>query len=95
MKRIALFILLIFATVQVVPGLKACISDHPVSVVFAMDEEKHGEKSPVEFQKDKKTGSTYHQLADLLSYQLNTAFHVAEKILPAPCLEQPTPPPNC
>ena len=95
MKRIALFILLIFATVQIVPGVNACITDDPASVVFTKDEEKHAEKSSIEFQKDKKINPAYHQLADLLSQQLNTAFHVAEKILPAPCLEQHTPPPNC
>ena len=95
MKKIALFILFLFATVQVIPGLQAIFSDQICSVIFNMDEEKNGEKTVDASQKFKKEYTDYYQLSAMLSLRLQTAFHLTEQILPAPSLERLTPPPNC
>ena len=95
MKKIALFILLLFAIVQVIPGLQAMFSNQVCSVIFNVDEEKNGEKTVDGHQKFNKEYSDFCQLSDILSQRLTIAFHLTEKILPAPSLEQLTPPPNC
>ena len=46
MKKIALFILLLFAFVQVIPGLQAMFSDQVCSVIFNVDGRKT-EKKPL------------------------------------------------
>ncbi|HPH31920.1 MAG TPA: hypothetical protein PLB49_08715 [Chitinophagaceae bacterium] len=94
MKKIALFILLLFATVQVIPGMQALFSDRNGSVIFNVDEEKNGEKTVDTSQKINKEYSDYCQLSAILSQRLLTAFHLSEQILPAPSLERLTPPPN-
>ncbi len=95
MKKIALFILLLFSTVQVIPGLQAMFSDRTSSVIFNVDEEKNGEKTVDGSQKYHKEYSDYCQLSAILSQRLHIAFHLTEQILPAPSLERLTPPPNC
>lgn len=95
MKKTALFILLLFATVQVIPGLQALFSDRTSSVVFNVDEEKNGEKTVDSSQKFQKEYADYCQLSDMLSLRIQIAFHLTEQILPAPSLEMLTPPPNC
>ena len=95
MKKIALFILLLFATVQVIPGLQAMFSERSSSVIFNVDEEKNGEKTVDASQQFNKEYSDYCQLSAILSQRLHIAFHLTEQILPAPSLERLTPPPNC
>lgn len=95
MKKIALFILLLFGTVQVVPGLKAMFSDGISSVIFNVDEDKNGEKTTDSGKKITKEYSDYQQLSAILSLRLHIAFQLTEQILPAPSLERLTPPPNC
>jgi hypothetical protein len=94
MKKMALFLLLLFTTVQVLPGIKGLFSDHMNAVVFNPDEEKTGEKAN-ECKKDSKEYPAYQQLAALFSLKINTAFQLSAIILPAPSLEKLTPPPNC
>ncbi len=95
MKKIALFILLLFATVQVIPGLKAMFSEQLSSVIFNVDEDKNGEKTVESNKKYNKEYPDYDQLSAILSLRLHIAFQLTEKILPAPSLERLTPPPNC
>lgn len=95
MKKIALFILLLFGTVQAVPGLKAIFSDRTSSVIFNVDEDKNGEKTADSSKKISKEYSDYQHLSQILSLRLHIAFQLTEKILPAPCLERFIPPPNC
>ncbi len=95
MKKIALFILLLFATVQVIPGLKAMFSDRISSVIFNVDEDKNGEKTADSIKKITKEYPDYQQLSAILSLRLRIAFQLTEQILPAPSLERLTPPPNC
>ena len=95
MKKIALFILLLFGTVQVVPGLNAMLSDPASSVIFNVDEDKNGEKTVDSSKKIAKEYPDYLQLSAILSLRLHIAFHLTEQILPAPSLERLTPPPNC
>lgn len=95
MKKIALFILLLFATVQVVPGVQAFFSDFSQGLVFNVDEEKNSEKSAADNQKEKKEYPAYESISAALTHRLNTALHLADKLAPAPYLEMLTPPPNC
>jgi len=95
MKKIALLILLLFATVQVIPGLKAMFSEQLSSVIFNVDEDKNGEKTTDSIKKYNKEYPAYHQLSAILSLRLHIAFQLTEQILPAPSLERLTPPPNC
>ncbi len=95
MKKIALFILLLFAVVQVLPGLQSMFSERSSSVIFNVDEEKNGEKTVDASQQFNKEYSDYCQLSAILSLRLHIAFHLTEQILPAPSLERLTPPPNC
>ncbi|MBL7742925.1 MAG: hypothetical protein JNN00_05550 [Chitinophagaceae bacterium] len=93
MKKIAWFLLVLFATVQVVPGLRSFFNDSRV-VVFNIDEEKSTEKSVSEELKEKKDYTSYQSLVSLCTQKLNTAFHIADDILQAPCIEKHNPPPN-
>ncbi len=95
MKKIALLILLLFAIVQVIPGMQAMLSHQMCSVIFIVDEEKNGEKTVDVHQQFNKEYSDFCQLSNMLSQRLTIAFHLTEKILPAPSLEKLTPPPNC
>jgi len=95
MKKMALFFLLLFTTVQVLPGIKGIFSDNMNTVVFNLDEEKQTEKSQVECQKDKKEYISYQRISVVLTQKLHTALHLADKLSPAPYLEMLTPPPNC
>lgn len=92
MKKIATILLLIFGLVQVAPAFHTICTD-TVSV-FMADEEKSDEKTDQTEKKDKKDYPFSSTQARTLSQQINTAFHLAEKIESHPCLEKPTPPPN-
>jgi len=91
MNKIATILLLIFTLIQAGPMVTSFFSDP--TVVFFVDEEKAGEKTETE-KKEKKDYSFVDSATNELSFKINTALHVAEKILTHPCLEMPTPPPN-
>ena len=93
MKKIAWLILMLFATVQVVPGLQSFFNDSS-AVLLNIDEEKSSEKSLSEELKEKKDYASYQSLVSLYTQKLNTAFHVADDILQAPFIEKLNPPPN-
>lgn len=91
MRKIAVIFLVMFSLVQAGPAVTALFS--PSVPVFLVDEEKADEKTETE-QKLKKDFTVFADHVSALSRQLNTAFHLAEKILAAPCIEKNTPPPN-
>lgn len=93
MKKLAWFILFLFASVQVIPGVRGFFQDSKV-IVFTIDEEKNTDKTISEDLKEKKDYTAYSSLSSQLTDRINTAFHVAEKILPAPSLDPTNPPPN-
>lgn len=95
MKKIALFILLLFATVQVVPGVLAFSSKYSQGLVFNEYEDKNADKSPSDNKKEEKEYPAYESISAALTNRLNTALHLADKLAPAPYLEMLTPPPNC
>lgn len=94
MKKIALFLLLIFTTVQVIP-LAFSIMDADKTLIFNIDEEKNNEKgSSVDEKKEKK---------DILALLLSPVFETKRKTSVSleigllhltPFLEKNTPPPN-
>lgn len=94
MKKIALFLLLIFTAVQVIP-LAFSIMDVGKTLIFNIDEEKNNDKgSSVDEKKEKK---------DILALLLSPVFEAKRKtsvtpdkgLLPyTPFLEKNTPPPN-
>lgn len=91
MRKIAVILLVLFALVQAGPAVTALFS--PSVPVFLVDEEKADDKTETE-QKLKKDYTCFADHITAFSRELNTAFHLAEKILAAPCIEKNTPPPN-
>lgn len=94
MKKTALFILLIFSLVQVLPALSSVVCENN-SLVFNVDEEKSEDKQDKDEKKAKKdflvvTPQNRHNTA-----KFNNASHSSEAIASSPCLEKLTPPPNC
>jgi hypothetical protein len=93
MKKIAIFILFVFTLVQVVPTMQSLFKLN-TGLVFNIDEEKGGEKADNNEKKEKKDYSSLSFVLEVVSAKTNACFHLAEKILPSPCLENLTPPPN-
>jgi hypothetical protein len=91
MKKIAAILLFIFTLTQAGPAVTSFFSDP--AVVFVVDEEKGGEQNETE-KKEKNDYPFVDSATYELSFKINTALHVAEKILTPPSLEKPTPPPN-
>lgn len=96
MNKIALFILFIFGTVQLVPGFQSLIEQPEQIALFAPDEEKSTSQQTLdEIKKEKKELSFSLYSAEDLSRKLQAGFNHTVALITAPCLEQPTPPPNC
>jgi hypothetical protein len=93
MKKIAIFILFVFALVQVVPAMQSLFKQNN-GLIFTVDEEKGGEKTDNNEKKEKKDYSSLSLVVKLVSAKTCAAFHLAEKIHTSPCLENLTPPPN-
>lgn len=94
MKKIALFILILFAAVQTIPAVQSFFSESK-ALIFNVDEEKNTDKTAAADEiKEKKEYPSYDILSANFTNKLVTAFHLAEAILPFPCVEKPTPPPN-
>jgi hypothetical protein len=92
MKKIAAILLFIFTLVQTGPAIHSLCAD--TITVFMPEEEKGNEKADDTEKKDKKDFTLLLTHSQTLSHKINTAFHLAEKIEPYPCLEKLTPPPN-
>lgn len=93
MKKIALFILFLFAAVQTIPAVQSFFNESK-ALIFNVDEEKNGNKTASDEIKEKKEYPAYDSLSANFTNKLATAIHLAEAILPFPCMEKFTPPPN-
>ena len=85
--------LIIFSLIQVGPAMQSLFCEQK-GCIFSIDEEKMAEKTNTDEKKHKKDYSGLSSLLIVQSVKTNVAFHLAEKILPFPCLEKLTPPPN-
>lgn len=92
MKKSAFILFLIFFLVQAVPVIHSIFSEE--TTVFLVDEEKSTEKSDIGKFKDTKECDQYIDHSLIISQKITTAFHLVEKILHSPCLEELTPPPD-
>jgi hypothetical protein len=92
MKKIAAILLFLFALVQAGPVICSLYSE--TSSVFVMDKEKSEDNKDETEKKDKKNFTAFTGISGHFSHEINTAFRLAEQILPFPCLEKLTPPPN-
>lgn len=92
MKKTALLLLLVFAIVQTAPAV--CSYFQEKTVFFMVDEEKSEEK-PDNDKKGKKDITLLSQAGLFAALEIKVNLHRAENIHCFPCLEQPTPPPNC
>jgi hypothetical protein len=90
MKKIAFFILILFAVLQVLPTIQSIWGDDQ-AIVMDMNEEKKADK---EDTKSNKEFLSYYNTSTDLSVKVNTQIHLAENILPSPCQEKLTPPPD-
>lgn len=94
MKKIALFILILFAAVQTIPAVQSFFSESK-ALIFNVDEEKSTDKTAATDEiKEKKEYPAYDSLSAILSNKLTTAIHLAETILPSPSMQKLTPPPD-
>ena len=91
MKKTAAILFFIFALVQA--GSVVAVFFPESSYSFVMEEEKNEEKKESE-KKEKKNLFTFSAISTHFDHEINTAFHLAEKIHTSPCLEKITPPPN-
>jgi hypothetical protein len=92
MKKIALLLFIVFASVQLAPAVMAIFIE--TTSVFVADEEKENSKENNGDNKEKKDIAIFFVHSAKLTLALNLAIQLAEKIQPSPCLEQLTPPPN-
>ena len=93
MKKIALLILILFAAVQTIPAVQSFFTESK-ALIFNVDEEKNADKTATDEIKEKKEYPAYDGLSASFTNKMATAFHLAEAILPFPCVEKLTPPPN-
>lgn len=93
MKKTAFLLFMIFALVQLAPAIRTVFSSDTISI-FLTDEEKVAEKINTKEIKEKNDFAARNYFSAKISEKINTAFHLAEKIHPFPCLEKLTPPPN-
>lgn len=93
MKKIALFILILFTTVQVWPAMLSFFNDGK-TIVFNVDEEKSNGKIGADDHKEKKDYTSHFDWPKEPGSEIITPFHLSESIVTSPCLEKLTPPPN-
>lgn len=94
MKRIAAIFLFIFTLVLIVPAVQSFVPDTKVSI-FNPDEEKSGKDVSVKATQ-KETKDYPFQLTHPVAITLseNGYMHEVVSLVPSPCLEKNTPPPN-
>jgi hypothetical protein len=90
MKKTAFFILFLFITVQVLPTIQS-LWGNDNAIVLDISEEKKTEKSDI---KSVKEFLPFYRISMDLSVKLLTQIHLAASILPSPCFEKLTPPPD-
>ncbi|MBL0181242.1 MAG: hypothetical protein IPP96_02685 [Chitinophagaceae bacterium] len=90
MKKIAFIILILFTVVQILPTIQSLFGKDK-AIVLDISEEKKTEKNDI---KSIKEFLPFHSISMDLSIKILTQIHLAESILPSPCFEKLTPPPN-
>ncbi|MEI6190707.1 MAG: hypothetical protein WCP61_09835 [Chitinophagia bacterium] len=90
MKKIVFFILILFTTVQILP-LKQSIWGNEQAVVLDFSE---GNKIDKDDTKSIKEFISFYSISLDLSVKLHSQIHLAESIMPSPCFEKLSPPPN-
>ncbi len=90
MKKIAFFILILFTVVQVLPTIQS-IWGNDQAIVLNISEEKKTDKDDL---KSHKEFLSFYNINLDLSVKLLTQIHLAESIMPSPCFEKFTPPPD-
>lgn len=90
MKKIAFFILFLFAAVQILPAIQSIWGNNQ-AIVLEINEEKKTDKDNT---KSHKEFLSFYSLNLDLSVKLLIQIHLAESIMPFPCFENLTPPPD-
>jgi len=90
MKKFALFILILFTVVQSLPTIQS-IWGNEEAIVLDISEEKKKDK---EDSKSIKEFISFYNINLYLTVKLLTQIHKAESIMPSPCFEKLTPPPD-
>ncbi len=90
MKKIAFLILILFTLVQALPALQPIWGDQQ-AIVLDISEEKKTDKGDV---KSHKEFLSFYSKNHDFSVKFLTQIHLAESIMPSPCYEKLTPPPN-
>jgi len=93
MKKIAIFILIVFTAVQVLPAMR-CFFNDGKTIVFTVDEEKNNGQIGADDHKEKKDYASPFDWSKGPGCRIITTSHLKESIFPSPCLEKLTPPPN-
>lgn len=90
MKKTAFFILILFTVVQTLPTIQS-IWGNDQAIVLDISEEKKTDKDDL---KSIKTFFAFYNINLHLSVKILTQIHLAESIMPSPCFEKLTPPPD-
>ncbi len=90
MKKIAFIILILFTVVQALPAIQS-IWGNEKAIMLDISEEKKTDK---ENSKSIKEFISFYNISQNLTGKLLTQIHLAESIMPSPCFEKLTPPPD-
>lgn len=90
MKKIAFFILILFTVVQTIPTIQS-LWEPDQAIVLDITEEKKIDKDDT---KSVKEFISVHSINLDLGVKSLTQMHLPENIMPSPCMDKLTPPPN-
>jgi len=90
MKKTAFFILILFTVVQTLPTLQTIWGNNQ-AIVLDISEEKKTDKDD---SKSIKEFISFYNINQDLTVKLLTQIHLTESIMPSPCFERLTPPPD-
>jgi hypothetical protein len=93
MKRIAVLMLFIFGMGQVLPAVLPFAIDIE-GYSYTIDKEKSDESKDTEEKKEKKEDYDRLICSTEFTASIRRAFYFTDNMLPFPCLEKLTPPPN-
>jgi len=93
MKRIAIFILLLFTLSQSLPTAKSLLEGNTIMLVDYTEEHKNAKEDLKEKKDYKEYITHYRNFIGFNCTNLNR-LHFSEYILPAPAVDKLTPPPN-
>lgn len=90
MKKIAFLILILFTVIQAIPCIQSMWGTDQV-IALDISEEKKTNKDDT---KSNKEYLSFYSVNLDLTVKINNQIHLAESILPFPCFEKLTPPPD-